>query len=65
LFIPDPGPDFLTIPDPGAKETPDPGSATLLKIGIFKDYDFRPLFLFIVNVSHFFDGVFLERKDSI
>jgi len=29
LFIPDPDPDFLPISDPGVKEAPDPGSATL------------------------------------
>jgi hypothetical protein len=29
LFIPDPDPDFLPIPDLGVKKAPDPGSATL------------------------------------
>jgi hypothetical protein len=27
--IPDPGSGFFSIPDPGVKEAPDPGSATL------------------------------------
>ncbi len=33
MFIPDPYPYFLPIPDPGVKEAPDPcsGSATLEK----------------------------------
>ncbi len=33
LFIPDADPDFLPIPDPGAKKAPDPvsGSATLTR----------------------------------
>jgi hypothetical protein len=40
LFIPDPEPDFLLvpdpkIPDPGVKKAPDPGSATLLVYSFF------------------------------
>jgi hypothetical protein len=29
VFIPDPGGLIFTIPDPGVKKAPDPGSATL------------------------------------
>ncbi len=32
VHIPDPGPDFLLIPDPGIKKALDPGSETLLFI---------------------------------
>jgi hypothetical protein len=31
MFIKDPYLDFLPIPDPGVKKTPDPGSGSLLK----------------------------------
>ncbi len=36
LFIADPVPDYLTIPDPGVKKAPDPGSgsATLVGVGV-------------------------------
>jgi hypothetical protein len=39
LFIPDPDPDFLLIPDPGVKKPPDPrsGSATLVLIFSYLD----------------------------
>jgi len=30
VVIPDPDPDFFTIPDPGVKKAPDPGSGTLV-----------------------------------
>jgi hypothetical protein len=31
VFIPDPYFAFLSIPDPGVKKAPDPGSATLVE----------------------------------
>ncbi len=37
LFIPDPDPHFLLIPDPGVKKAPDLGSATLIYLAIKQD----------------------------
>jgi hypothetical protein len=33
MFIPDPVREFFSIPDPGVKKAPDPGSATLIECG--------------------------------
>ncbi len=42
MFIPDPDPDFLPIPDPGcrAQKAPDSGSATLETTKRSKDYEY-------------------------
>jgi hypothetical protein len=36
VFIPDPDPDFLTIPDPGVKMARDPGSGSAILVFLNK-----------------------------
>jgi hypothetical protein len=60
LFIPDPDPDFLPIPDQGVKKAPDPesGSATLLPDALilllmFLLVSLQILFILLLIVSSF------------
>jgi hypothetical protein len=60
MFIPDPDPDFLLIPDPGVKKATDPGSvsATLLNAP-FKIWNVR------VSTELFFDDPYYNRQAKI